>query len=160
MGCEKGKGRKGGREEGKDGITGGLLIVFNMKSFILVGVFCFIASLCFSQSQGDMNKEADQNFRKTDKELNLVYQNVLKEYATDKVFIKNLKNAQRLWVQLRDAEMLAKYPETNSHAYGSAHPMCWSMYLTELTKERITRLKVWTNGFDEGDVCNGSVRTN
>jgi len=130
-----------------------------MKSFILVGIFCFVASFCFSQSQRDMNIEADQNFRKADKELNLVYQKVLKEYATDKVFIKNLKNAQRLWVQLRDAEMLAKYPETNSNAYGSAHPMCWSMYLTELTQERITRLKVWANGFDEGDVCSGSVRT-
>ena len=134
--------------------------LFVMKSSILISIFCFTASLCFSQSQGDMNKEADQDFRKADKELNLVYQKVLKDYAKDKLFVKNLKNAQRLWVQLRDAEMLAKYPETNSNAYGSAHPMCWSMYLTELTQERIKRLKAWVNGFEEGDVCNGSVKIN
>jgi len=131
-----------------------------MKSFILIGFFCFIASFCFSQSQRDLNIKADQDFHRADKELNVVYQKLLKEYSGNKAFIKNLMNAQRLWVQLRDAEMLVKYPETNSNAYGSAHPMCWSMYLTELTQERIKRLKVWVNGFDEGDVCNGSVKTN
>lgn len=148
---------RGGREKGrKRGLWSNY---FDMKTFILAGIFCFMASFCFCQSQGDMNKEADLDFRKADKELNLVYQKVLKEYAGDKLFVKNLKNAQRLWVQLRDAEMLAKYPETDSHAYGSAHPMCWSMYLTELTQERIKRLKVWVNGLDEGDICNGSVKT-
>jgi len=131
-----------------------------MKSFILIGFFCFITSFCFSQSQRDLNIKADQDFQKADKELNVVYQKLIKEYSGNKAFIKNLKNAQRLWVQLRDAEMLVKYPETKSNAYGSAHPMCWSMYLTELTQQRIERLKVWVNGFNEGDVCNGSVKTN
>jgi hypothetical protein len=32
------------------------------------------------------------------------------------------------------------------------------MYLTELTEERIKKLKIWLKGIKEGDVCIGSVK--
>jgi uncharacterized protein YecT (DUF1311 family) len=64
----------------------------------------------------------------------------------------------RLWIQFRDAEMKMKYPEREDGYYGSVYPMCWSMYLTQLTTERITTLKQWLDGTEEGDVCAGSVR--
>ena len=75
-------------------------------------------------------------------------------------YIKNLKVAQRIWIQFRDAEMKAKYPEREAGYYGSIHPMCWSIYLKELTEDRINKLQVWLTGTSEGDSCNGSVKIN
>jgi len=128
-----------------------------MKKFFFTISFILSCLFCFAQTQSEMNRDADLAFNKADKELNLVYKKILKDYSQDKLFIKNFKNAQRIWIQFRDAEMLAKYPLTNTNEYGSAHPMCWAMYLTELTNERITKLKVWANGNEEGDICNGSL---
>jgi uncharacterized protein YecT (DUF1311 family) len=129
-----------------------------MKYLCLIALFCISTAAAFAQTQRELNEEANLNYRKADKELNTVYQRIIKERAADKPFIKNLKNAQRIWIQLRDAEILTKYPlsKTNPNAYGSAHPMCWSMYLTELTHERTEKLKVWLTKYEEGDICKGT----
>lgn len=116
--------------------------------------------LSFSQTQGDANAEADAAFRKADRELNTVYQRILREYKADAAFISRMKAAQRIWIQFRDAEMLARYPAKNGRLeYGSAFPMCWSTHLADLTAERTKQLRVWVDGIPEGDVCAGSVRT-
>jgi uncharacterized protein YecT (DUF1311 family) len=105
-----------------------------------------------------MNKDAYNDFKKADKELNVVYQKILKEYRQDTAFIKNLKIAQGLWIKLRNAEMKAKYPDRERGYYGSIYPVCWDSYLEELTTERTKKLKVWLTGIEEGDVCTGSVK--
>lgn len=110
-----------------------------------------------AQSQTAMNMKAGSGYAKADKELNAVYRKILKEYAAKPQFIKKLKVAQRLWVQLRDAELAAKYPESGS--YGSVEPMCESLYLETLTKERTKFLRAWLTGIPEGDVCSGSVKS-
>jgi uncharacterized protein YecT (DUF1311 family) len=103
-----------------------------------------------------MNMEAFNNYKKSDKELNSVYQKILKEYASDTLFIKNFKKAQRIWIQYRDAEMEAKYPHPDE--YGSVFPMCYSIVLKNLTEERTKKIKIWLIGIEEGDVCTGSVK--
>lgn len=110
-----------------------------------------------AQTQTAMNMKAYNDYKKSDKELNGIYQQILKQYAKETQFIKKIKNAQRLWVQLRDADVAAKYPQPGT--YGSVAPMCESIYLEELTKDRIKHLKVWIMGIVEGDVCSGSVKT-
>jgi uncharacterized protein YecT (DUF1311 family) len=117
-----------------------------------------ISNQAFGQTQLEMNQEEQNKYFKADKELNNVYNQILKEYKTDTVFIKNLKIAQRIWIQFRDAEMKSKYPDREQGYYGSIHPMCWSIYLTELTKERTKKLKMWLTGLDEGDACSGSIK--
>jgi|LakMenEpi03Aug12_release.lakeMendotaPanAssembly.Ray.scaffolds.fasta_scaffold221322_2 uncharacterized protein YecT (DUF1311 family) len=118
-----------------------------------------ISNQTFGQTQLEMNQEEQSKYLKADKELNLVYNKILKEYKSDSEFIKNFKNAQRIWIQFRDAEMKSKYPDREEGYYGSIHPMCWSIYLTELTEERTKKLNTWLLGIEEGDVCNGSVKT-
>jgi uncharacterized protein YecT (DUF1311 family) len=100
-----------------------------------------------------MNEEEHKNFLKADKELNQVYQQILKGYKSDTAFIKNLKASQRLWVQFRDAELSMMYPDRNPGYYGSIHPMCWSIYKTELTNERIEKLRKWLNSENEEESC-------
>jgi uncharacterized protein YecT (DUF1311 family) len=114
---------------------------------------------CFGQTQLDLNEAEHEKCIKADKELNSIYRKVLKEYKEDTTFIKNLKASQKIWIQFRNAEMKVKYPNREPGYYGSVQPMCWSIYLTELTNERIKALKVWINGIEEGDVCSGSVKT-
>ncbi|WP_316755532.1 lysozyme inhibitor LprI family protein [Pedobacter aquatilis] len=110
----------------------------------------------FAQSQTAMNIKAYSDFKKADTELNVVYQKILKSYSRETTFIKKFRNAQRLWIQLRDAELAAKYP--NRGTYGSVAPMCESIYLETLTKDRIKFLNIWVTGIQEGEVCLGSVR--
>jgi len=120
----------------------------------LVMIMLFIAPN-FAQSQTAMNK-AYSDFKRADAELNVVYQKILKSYSRETIFIKKFRNAQRLWIQLRDAELAAKYP--NRGTYGSVAPMCESIYLETLTKDRIKFLNIWIIGIQGGEVCLGSVR--
>ena len=128
------------------------------KLLILVSVLSYI-SISFGQIQSDLNEAEHKKYLSADKELNSIYQKILKEYKEDTSFIKNLKQSQKIWIQFRSAEMKVKYPNRESGHYGSGLPMCWSIYLTELTNERIKSLQVWLNGVEEGDVCAGSVKT-
>ena len=129
-----------------------------MTKIFLSVLFCLTFNLSFAQSQAEMNQDAQSKYKKAETEINSVYQQILKQYSSDQVFIKNLRTAQKLWIQFRDAEMKAKFPDRTSGYYGSVQPTCWNMYLTELTEERINKLRIWLTGIEEGDVCNGSVK--
>lgn len=132
-----------------------------MKQILLTIVMLLsliISNQAYGQTQLEMNQEEQKKYLKADKELNLVYNQILKEYKSDVEFIKNLKIAQRIWIQFRDAEMKSRYPDREPGYYGSIHPMCWSIYLTELTEERTKKLKMWLTGIAEGDACSGSVK--
>jgi uncharacterized protein YecT (DUF1311 family) len=124
----------------------------------LIIILCFSYLSIFSQSQLEINEKANEAFKKADKELNEIYNTILTDYNADKLFITNLKNSQRVWITFRDAELKVKYPETENGYYGSVYPMCVSMYLEQLTLDRIKTLKVWIDGIEEGDVCAGSVK--
>jgi uncharacterized protein YecT (DUF1311 family) len=128
------------------------------KKSVLLAVILFALTpfITFGQSQTAMNLDAAKQYKKADKELNAVYQKILKEYAAQPLFIKKFKAAQRLWVQLRNAELEAKFPEPAD--YGSVEPMCKAIYLASLTKERTSFLRVWLNGIEEGEACSGSVK--
>lgn len=129
-----------------------------MTRFVLSVLFAFASFFAFAQTQTAMNEQAAKSYQKADKELNAAYQNIIKEYSTDPLFIKNLKLAQKAWIQFRDAQMKARYPDRGAGYYGSAQPMCWYNELTNLTQERTKALQVWLTGIDEGDVCAGSVK--
>ena len=130
-----------------------------MNKIILLLLLTFSIN-CFSQTQAEMNQQAYASYNKADKKLNTVYQKILVKYKTDKLFVANLKKSQRIWISFRDAEMDMKYPSYPNQNYGSIHPTCRAVYLTELTEMRIKTLNVWLNGIKEGDACSGSVKTN
>jgi len=57
----------------------------------LTFLLCLISFAGQSQTQAEMNQEARFSYRKTDKELNDLYQRILVEYQADTIFIRNLK---------------------------------------------------------------------
>jgi uncharacterized protein YecT (DUF1311 family) len=130
-----------------------------MKTILVLLACCLLSFSGFGQSQAQMNQEADATYRKADQELNRTYQQILKEYRTQTVFLQSLKAAQQRWLQFRDAEMKARYPAANSQLeYGSFFPVCYSNGMEELTKARTKQLRLWLTGIPEGDMCNGSVK--
>ena len=128
--------------------------------YILSLVFCFFCFFGFSQTQAELNTMQYDSYKKTDKKLNEVYQAILKEYKSDIEFIKNLRASQRIWITFRDAEVKVKFPDREDGYYGSIHPLCVSLYLEDLTQDRISTLNLWLKGSEEGDGCSGSIKTN
>lgn len=128
--------------------------------YILTLVFCFFCFFGFSQTQAELNTMQYDSYKKTDKKLNEVYQAILKEYKSDTEFIKNLRASQRIWITFRDAEVKVKFPDREDGYYGSIHPLCVSLYLEDLTQDRISTLNLWLKGSEEGDGCSGSIKTN
>ena len=126
--------------------------------YLLIIIISLICDTGFSQTQSEMNSNANEAYQKVDKELNAIYKTILLEYKSDTNFINNLKVAQKIWITFRDAEVKVKYPEKESGYYGSVYPMCVSIYLEKLTRERISTLKEWVTGVKNGDVCSGSVK--
>ena len=128
--------------------------------YILSLVFCFFCFFGFSQTQAELNTMQYESYKKTDKKLNEVYQAILKAYKSDTEFIKNLRSSQRIWITFRDSEVKVKYPDREAGYYGSIHPLCVSLYLEELTLDRISTLTQWLKGTEVGDACSGSIKTN
>lgn len=131
-----------------------------LRAYLLTAGLLLTALLSFAQTQYEMNQEAHAKYEKADKRLNQLYQAILNKYRHDALFIRNLKKSQRIWLQLRDADLAMKYPayETEGH-YGSMQPMCESEELTTLTEARTRQLRIWLTGIPEGDGCAGSVQT-
>ncbi|MEJ7560764.1 MAG: lysozyme inhibitor LprI family protein [Pedobacter sp.] len=123
---------------------------------IIMFIIVVFSSSPSAQAQSSRNTEVASGYERSDKELNQVYKQILKDYAGQPLFIAKLKVAQRLWIQLRDAELGVKFPKTGN--YGSVQPMCEEEYLSQLTRGRIKFLRVWLTGIQEGDVCSGSVK--
>jgi uncharacterized protein YecT (DUF1311 family) len=111
-----------------------------------------------AQSQTEMASESGSGLKNAETELNTVYERILVLYKEDTEFLKNLKESQDLWIKFRTMELKTKFPNREPGYYGSVQPMCVNDYLTELTNERIKRLKTWLTGTEEGDVCSGSIR--
>ena len=111
-----------------------------------------------AQTQMEMNQDAAGEFKAADKELNAIYQQILEDYADDDVFLANLKEAQRCWIDFRDAQLKMKYPDREPGYYGSIQPVCEMTYLAELTQDRIKTLNVWIEGVEEGNLCGGTVK--
>jgi len=121
---------------------------------ILTFLLFFICFTGFSQTQAELNFSANDSYEKADKELNSVYQQILIKSKSDTAFIKNLKASQRIWIKFRDAELKVRFPDREPEYYGSMYPMCVSMYLEKLTKERIATLNEFLDGSIKNDSCN------
>jgi uncharacterized protein YecT (DUF1311 family) len=116
-----------------------------------------LGAVAFSQTQVEMNAAARDEYNSAERELNLVYNRVLKEHAGGGGFLPRFRAAQRAWLAYRDAHIRVMFPEADKHsAYGSAYPLCRYNALAALTRSRIKELNTWLEPADETDVCSGN----
>lgn len=103
-----------------------------------------------AQSQMELNAQAGADLRKSDEQLNAVY-NKLRAKISD-AGKKSLQAAQQSWLRFRDQECEF---ETMGTVGGSIHSMIVAICLTRLTDQRIKDLDAQLN-CKEGDLsCGG-----
>lgn len=138
----------------------GLTISLALTLFSVSGVSSAQTERCLetAQTQSDLNRCAGASYAEADAELNRVFRQINATYGDDPVFLTRLRDAQRVWIKLRDADFALKYPHENEAGYyGSIFPMCADQFKTELTLQRVAFLKRWLVGVPEGDACSGSL---
>jgi uncharacterized protein YecT (DUF1311 family) len=133
-----------------------------MKIKFFLFIIIIFNIFAFSQSQNEMNADACANAKKTNEKLNKIYNQILREYKNDKVFIEKIRKSQRAWLVFRNAEMEAMFPppivDGGTYKYGSVYPMCACVWEQNYTNDRIKQLEKWISGTEEGDVCGGSIK--
>lgn len=123
-----------------------------MKKMIVAAMFLLpvaqtsAADCNNAQTQGEMNQCAAEDYKKSDKELNLVYQRALEKTSGE---LKNLlKLAQKKWISYRDAD--CKF-QTQNTLDGSVYQMNMGICLRKKTEQRTKEFKDMLN-CSEGDV--------
>ena len=86
----------------------------NIFRIFIISITLLFSLNLHSQTQTEMTYAAMQDYKLADTALNEVYNKILIEYKSDKVFIRSLKESQNLWIKFRDAEVKLKFPEYKS----------------------------------------------
>lgn len=112
----------------------------------VVARFCAKAT-----TQYDMNQCAGQISGAADKELNATYQAVLKKWAAYPAMIAKLRKAQRAWLSYRDADLAARFADSEGPDRGTAFPAAYALYQASLERERTARLCDYLRGYAYGE---------
>ncbi|KJW03429.1 hypothetical protein REIP_1462 [Rickettsia endosymbiont of Ixodes pacificus] len=105
----------------------------------LSSISCTFAVDCNNAlTQGDMHYCADEEYKKVDKELNQIYQEILKHISDKQEQVNLLKKSQNLWIKYREAE--CKFQSFGVYG-GSVYPMILLMCFTKKTKSVSKNLK-------------------
>lgn len=119
-----------------------------MKNYMFI-ILLALPMAAFSQTQSQMNATAAKDYAKADKELNTVYQQIIKKYADNTLFLKHMKDAQLAWINFRDAEFRRTFPKfmNGQVEYGTMYSLERSTFLEDMTAQRtITLKKILKNG--------------
>jgi uncharacterized protein YecT (DUF1311 family) len=103
-----------------------------------------------AQSQMELNAQAGADLRKSDEQLNAVY-NKLRAKISD-AGKKNIQVAQQSWLRFRDQECEF---ETMGTVGGSIHSMIVAICLTRLTDQRVKDLEAQLNCQEGNLSCGG-----
>lgn len=110
----------------------------------------------FAQPQSETNQMACKEYRQANDKLNKIYQIILTNYQASPLVTTKIKAAQDAWLNYRDAQLTAIYPEEDKQLnYGSAYNMCYCLEITKITEHRAQELQEWLND-QEGEMCAGS----
>lgn len=110
---------------------------------ILFTLFLFCTATAFSQTQMELNRDAAAAYKKADKELNQVY-NQLVAMLNEKEKARLVK-AQRAWITFRDAHA---HFSAGMYEGGSMQPLMHATAMKEVTMQRIEQLKQEIKAWD------------
>lgn len=100
-------------------------------------LIAFLSSFdAVAQTQAEMNRTAQNDFKKADAQLNTLYQKVMKILSGKEKHL--MIQAQKDWIKFRDSH--CKF-EIEQYEGGSIQPLMYATCLTEKTKQRIADLK-------------------
>jgi len=107
---------------------------------------------CFESAgtQADMNRCAQQELDKYEKDLKALTDKLEKRYATSPEKLKNFKEARKSWERYVKNQIDLLYSESE----GSVSGMCSTLDVARLTQQRLEQLQEWDQR-KEGYVCDG-----
>ena len=111
--------------------------------YLFIILFFLLNSTIYSQEK----PKEQLKYINTDKTLNKLYKQIIKEFYKDSLFLSKLKISQRNWMKFRDSEIQLLYPELdvkNEMQNGNKYLF---RSLTQITNERNVTLKKWILGF-------------
>jgi uncharacterized protein YecT (DUF1311 family) len=82
-----------------------------------------------------------ETYRLADRKLNAVYKELLTIKKSDSVFVQNLRKAERLWMQYRDAQLASRFLEHPSITAETASTKEELLFLVTLTQKRTQELQ-------------------
>lgn len=126
-----------------------------MRYLLLVWLIALSSCASFAQNSGqyqacsekaktqiEMETCANQEAKRTDIELNAVYDQLLSKAKGNPVALEKVKMAERAWIAYRDAYIDAMYPAKDKQAeYGSAFPMGVDLLRAKLSRQQIVALR-------------------
>jgi uncharacterized protein YecT (DUF1311 family) len=89
-----------------------------------------------AQTQHEMNQEAENDYKKSDAELNRVYRELMGHISGDQK--KALIDAELAWIKFRDSNCACW---ALVHKGGSIYPLMYFGHLKTMTDDRIRQLK-------------------
>ena len=94
----------------------------------------------YAQTQLELNEQANHDFQKADKKLNIAYQQLLKKYSDkDSAVTKGkIVAAERAWVKYRDLQ--GDMEASIGGEGGSIYPALYASTLQDVTEERTKRI--------------------
>ncbi len=122
-----------------------------VSSIVLGSVVAAEAQNCDrkqSLTQSEMNDCAHEEFQRSDKKLNDLYEQIMARLAGNGPAKELLKKAQKTWIGFRDAECEF---QTSASVGGSIYPMLNATCAKSLTDARSAQLKAYLS-CEEGDL--------
>ena len=105
-----------------------------------------------ARTQMDMNQCAALSYARADTALNLTYQQVLQ--ATESARKETLREAQRAWIRMRDADCELENAEFEG---GSIHPMLFALCQAHATRLRTGQLRQMLATDEDGGGDHGAI---
>lgn len=125
-----------------------------------ISLFVSAWNTASAQTQIELNDQSSLVLREAETVMTSSLASIRQLYASDPQFLHCLGESQRAWEVYRDRQLAMVFAKKDDHkeGYGTVFPMCWAIWKARLTNQRITELKLWLDGIEEGEVCRGSIR--
>ncbi|MBC3955468.1 MULTISPECIES: lysozyme inhibitor LprI family protein [Pseudomonas] len=118
-----------------------------LAALMALGIGCSAQAQDCDASQASMNQCAAKELAALDADLNTQY-NAQMSWLKSPAKKQALKDAQRKWIALRDADCL--YQVGKREGSGSIWPLLQTQCLAEQTRVRVTQLKAYVACRQEG----------
>jgi uncharacterized protein YecT (DUF1311 family) len=114
-----------------------------------------MARPCFdtARTQFELNECAHQEAIRADRDMNALYGKLLSRVAKNPQALAAIRNMQRDWLSLRNAYMLAMFPDQDRLDYGSVFPMEYNDTRASVTSNHIADLKLLLIQYNHGLQC-------
>ena len=126
-----------------------------MKKLFLITLSTLLFSTCTQKNAG---QDPCDRFDELAIEMQTLYDQILIDYRTDRLFLRRFKESQSKWTGYRNSFIGTLYAG-HEDTYGETHRECRCRELNKLSEYRIAHLRRWVTNPDDPEKCLNSTNT-